>query len=439
MTATAHRKTLPNGLRVVAVEMPHLHSTEIAVYVRVGGRDDSRATAGLAHFLEHMLFRGTAEHPTNLELEAAFEAIGGCVNAATDAESTSYYSRVHPDHVTEGLRLLAAMVLTPTFPGIDIEKRIITEEALEDINDHGDDINPDNLSSSMLWPDHPLGMPTIGYLDTISAITEADLKGHMTRYYVPTNAVVVAAGRVRADDVFGAVADAFGTWAGPSAPGRLPPPSNQDEPRCLFVKDADSQVDLQITFRGFSRPDPQLAASRLLRRVLAGGGCSRLHLNLRERLGIVYSVDAQVAAYDETGCFSIELSTAPENLLTAVEEVLGETRKLAAEPVGAEELRRVRQGYFFDLAYSEDSTFEMQVRYGWGELMGMVKGIDEERAEVEAVDEGTLQAVARRLFAPAALNLVAVGPVTATAKRRIEQLLRRYAKEFPTSSQPPGP
>jgi predicted Zn-dependent peptidase len=439
MTATSHRKTLPNGLRVVAVEMPHLHSTEIAVYIRVGGRDDSPAKAGLAHFLEHMLFRGTAEHSTNLELEAAFEAIGGCVNAATDAESTSFYSRVHPDHVTEGLRLLAAMVLTPTFPGIDIEKRIITEEALEDLNDHGEDINPDNLSSGMLWPGHPLGMPTIGYLDTISTITEADLREHMARYYVPTNAVVVAAGRVSADDVFRAVSDAFGRWAGPVAPGRLPPLREQETPRTLFVKDADSQVDLQITFRGFSRLDPQLAATRLLRRVLAGGGCSRLHLNLRERLGIVYSVDAQLAAYDETGCFSIELSTAPENLITAVEEVLRETRRLAEEVVSDDELRRVRQGYFFDLAYSEDSTFEMQVRYGWGELMGMVKGIEEERAEVEAVDVATLQAVACRLFAPNALNLVAVGPVKAAAKRQVDQLLRRYTKEFPISSQPPGP
>lgn len=427
MTAILPRRTtLPNGLRVVAVEMPHLHSAEIAVYIRVGGRNDTREKAGLAHFLEHMLFRGTAEHPTNLELEAAFEAIGGCVNAATDAESTCYYSRVHPDHVAEGLRLLSVMLLTPTLQGIEVEKKIITEEALEDINERGEEINPDNLASRLLWPDHPLGMPTIGYLDTIAGFTEEDLRAHLARHYVPANAVVVAAGRMPADEVFAGAARAFGGWSGPAAPPLAPVSDGQAAPSSLYVRDADSQVDLQISFRGFARQDPRVVPVRLLRRILTGGGCSRLHLNLRERLGIVYSVDAQLASYDDTGCFSVDLSTAPENLAVAVGEVLRETRRLATEPVGEGELDRVKQGYFFDLAYSRDSTFDMQMRYGWGELMGMVKSIEEDQAEAGAVDAAGAMAVARELFAPSRLNLVAVGPVKGSVKRELDALLKRY-------------
>lgn len=429
MIVAPRQTTLANGLRVIAVEMPHLHSAEVALYIRAGGRNDLPEKAGLAHFLEHMLFRGTAEHPTNMELEAAFEAIGGAVNAATDAESTCYYSRIHPDHLPEAVRLLSVMLLSPTFAGIDIEKRIITEEALEDINERGEEINPDNLASRLLWPDHPLGMPTIGFLETIAGFTESDLRDYLGRHYVPGNAVLVAAGRLAAGELFTAAATAFATWQGPLPPSGSPAPAGQTAPQALFVKDADSQINLQIAFRGFARNDRHNPAARLLRRLLSGGGCSRLHLSLRERLGIVYSVDAQLASYDETGCFSVDLATAPENLVVAVREVLREVRLLTQEPVDTEELERVKQGYFFDLAYSRDSTFDMQVRYGWGELMGMVKSIEEDRAEAAAVTPALIREVAGQLFAPAGLNLVAVGPLTARLKKDVTGMLDSYADD----------
>src|SRR6266540_2700561 len=116
---TCSKKTLPNGLRLVAVEMPHLHSAEIAFYLKVGGRNYPAGKAGISHFLEHMLFRGTKEHAGTLELENAFEAIGGSVNAATDEESTCYFSRIHPSQVSEGIKLFSSMLLRPTLPGID--------------------------------------------------------------------------------------------------------------------------------------------------------------------------------------------------------------------------------------------------------------------------------------------------------------------------------
>lgn len=427
---TYRKHALPNGLRMVAVEMPHLHSAEIAVYLKVGGRNDTREKAGLAHFLEHMLFRGTAEHADTLELETAFEAIGGSVNAATDEESTCYYSRIHPGRVAEGIGLFSSMLLRPTLPGLDVEKRIITEEALEDINERGEEINPHNIASRLLWPDHPLGMPTIGYLETISGLREEDLRSGLARYYVPGNAVVVVAGNVKADHAFAACADSFGAWSGPPAPGISPPVNRQTGSQTAFVKNADSQVDLQITFRGFARPDRRIMATRLIRRILSGGGSSRLHLSLRERLGIVYAVDASISAYEETGSFAVELSTAPENLPLAVSEVLRETLRLASEPVPGEELERVRQGYFFDLEYSRDSTYEMQVRYGWGEIMGLVRDIEEDKAEAAAVDEETVSATARSLFAPENLNLVTVGPWKSAARREVDGILRRYERDF---------
>lgn len=420
--------TLPNGLRVVAVPMPALHCVELAIYLKVGGRHDPASKAGLSHFLEHMLFRGTARHATSLELESAFEAIGGSVNASTDEECTCYFTRLHPAHVAEGINLFAAMLLTPSLEGVETEKRIITEEALEDLNEHGEEINPHNLASRLLWPDHPLGRPTLGFLDSIGSFERVDLTRHLADHYLPNNAVLVAAGALEPARIFAAAAASLGGWQPAPAVAPLPaPPVSQQSPGQLFVSDPDSQVHLQLACRAFHRYDPKLMPLRLLRRLLTGGGTSRLHLNLRERLGIVYSVDSSVSAYADVGSFAIELSTAPENLELAVSEVLAEIRRLVTEPVPADELARVRQGYVFDLEYSRDSGYEMQVRYGWGELMGLVRDIEEDVAEAAAVTPQHLQETARELFAPASLNLVAVGAWDKGGRQAVERLLAAYA------------
>jgi predicted Zn-dependent peptidase len=424
------KRTLTNGLRVVAVEMPHLHSAEIAFYIKVGGRNDPTGKAGLSHFLEHMLFRGTAEHATSLELETAFEAIGGSVNAATDEESTCYFSRVRPEHVPQGIELFSSMLLRPTLPGLEVEKRIIFEEALEDINENGAEINTHNLASRLLWPDHPLGSPTIGYLDTIENFTRDDLEHHLARFYTPANTVAVIAGDFRAEAAFAACEAAFGAWRGGAAPLPEPPAASQAAPRTLFVEDSDSQVHLQIAFRGFARPDPRIMSTRLLRRLLCGSGSSRLNLLLREQHGIVYSVDASIAAYEETGSFAIELSTAPENLPLAVAEVLREAGRIAFATAEPDELRRVRMGYLFDLGYSRDSSYEMQVRYGWGELMDLVRSIEDDQAEVSGIDEGTVRATARALFAPHNLILVAVGPWKDDVRREVEKIVAEYERDW---------
>jgi predicted Zn-dependent peptidase len=142
-------------------------------------------------------------------------------------------------------------------------------------------------------------------------------------------------------------------------------------------------------------------------------------------------VDAHIAAYAETGAFAIELSTAPDNLLETATRVLDATARLAGEPLPPAELERVRQGYVFDLEYSRDSTYEMGARYGWGQLMDLVRHIEDDRTEVAAVTPEDVRAVARELFAPAGLNLVAVGPLKAGDRRRIDALLKEYRRRFP--------
>jgi predicted Zn-dependent peptidase len=415
-----------NGLRVVCVEMPHLHAAELAVYIKVGGRNDPPGKTGLSHFLEHMLFRGTEDFRSSLEIENAFEAIGGAPNAATDAESTCYYSRIHPDHVRRGMEIFASMLLKPLMSGIEIEKRIITEEAREDLNEQGEEINPDTIVSRLLWPRHPLGLPTIGTLESINGMCREDMLAHLQAYYRPNAAVVVVSGPVRSHDVFACAEEIFGSWQPATLPPDKPVVNRTTSSRTRFVHDSDSQMNLQLAFLGIPRGDARFTALRILRRVLAGGGSSRLYLRLREELGIIYSVEAAIGAYDETGCLAIDLSTAPETLEQAIEVTLAELVRISSEIMPAAELERVRQSYIFDLEYSRDSAYEMGGRYGWGELMNVVRSIEEDQREAGITTAEDIREAARAVFAAENLRLVAVGPWKKGMKKRVRSLIESY-------------
>ena len=420
--------TLTNGLRVVCVEMPHLHAVEIAIYLRVGGRNDPPGRQGLSHFLEHALFRGTADYGSSMAIESAFEAIGGAPNAATDAESTCYYSRVHPDHVKAGMEIFASMLQRPLLSGIEVEKRIITEEAREDLNENGEEINPDTIVSRLLWPRHPLGMPTIGTLESIAAIERDDLAKHLREFYVPSAAVLAISGPVNSHEVFAAAHDCFGNWKGnPPPPARMFR-SMDRKPQIKCVQDSDSQMNLQLAYMGLAREDRRFMAVRFLRRILAGGGGSRLHVRLREELGIVYSVEGAIGAYDETGCLAFDLSTAPETLIHAVEATLEELSCITDVPVPAEELERIRNSYIFDLEFSRDSAYEMGGRYGWGELMGVVRSIEEDQSEARRITAAELQRTAREIFKHENLRLVVVGPWKRGMKKKLREVVRSYEK-----------
>lgn len=422
--------TMLNGLRVVCIEMPHLHAAELAVYVKTGGRNDPPGKSGLSHFLEHMLFRGTEEFTSSLDIENAFEAIGGAPNAATDAESTCYYSRIHPDHVRRGMEIFASMLLRPLLKGIEIEKRIITEEAREDLNEQGEETNPDTIASRLLWPKHPLGLPTIGTLESIASICREDLTTHLQAFYRPNAAVIVVSGPVRSHEVFVSAEAIFGDWPAGTIPLTIPAVARDTTPRLRLVQDSDSQMTLQLAFLGIPRGDARFTALRLLRRVLAGGGSSRLYLRLREQLGIIYSVEASIGSYDETGCLAIDLSTAPETLAQAIEVTLDELFRIASEAIPSAELERVRQSYIFDLEFSRDSAYEMGGRYGWGELMNVVRSIEDDQQEARSASAAELTATARTVFTPANLRLVAVGPWKKGLKKRVRELVKSYENRF---------
>ncbi len=419
---------LTNGVRLVTVPMPHLHATELVCSMAVGGRCEAAELAGISHFLEHMIFRGTSDYATSTDLERAFESIGGSVNAATDAETTCFHSRVHPDYLAPGVALFASMLLRPKFNAIDTERRIVLEEAREDFNEEGAQINLDNLMVNLFWPDHPLGRSLVGTTETLQQIDRSRLESYYKAWYQPQNLVICACGPVDPDVFLRAVDEEFGNWEAGHSVAVLPAPVVIDtKPESCWVYDSDSQVSLQLAFRLPGRHDERTLAVRLLRRILSWGGGARLALRLREELGLTYAVEANCSFLEDTGYLAIDLSVAAENLYTAVTEVFSVLEKLRHQPVPDEELAAAIRSYLFDLDFSRDQSDAMAVRYGWGLQANYIRTLEQDRRELQQLTGQQLRQVAHDFFRPQGVKLVVVGPWSESERQNVEQFLRNSA------------
>jgi len=418
---------LNNGLRLVTVPMDHLHSAEMVAYLAVGGRHESKEQSGIAHFLEHMLFRGTEEFATSQELERAFEALGGAVNASTDAETTCFHSRLHPDHLEEGVALFASMLRRPRFTDIETERRIILEEAQEDFNEQGTQINPDNLMVQQLWPDHPLGQSLIGTTATIAAIGLEELQQFYRAHYNPENTVLCCCGPTDREKLLQRVEAEFGDWTGPPPSPPLPvPQAKPDGPKTLWVKDSDSQINIQLAFRLPGRNDPRTLQLRVLCRILSWGGSARLMLRLREELGLTYAVEANCSFLEDTGYLSVDLAVRPENLGAAVRELLTVLDEIRLTPIPVEELANIIRSYQFDLDYSRDQPETQSIRYGWGLQADYLRTLEEEQRELLQLTPRQLQQTAREILRADQLNLVIVGPWNNPDRPEIAKILAGY-------------
>jgi len=416
-----------NGLRLVVVPMPHLHSVEMVCYVGAGGRDETPETAGVSHMVEHMLFRGNDAYPDSLTLERAFEAVGGGANASTDVETTCFFSRIHPERVEEGGRLFSHLLRGPRWRDLELERRIILEEAREDLNERGEIIDPDTLTNGLLWPGSVLGQPLIGTPETINALSEGELARYHQALYTPDNMVLVLAGRVEPQQAEDAVAGAFSDWRGRCRPKAFELPALPEGPVSTWVRDSDSQASLQLALRlPWGRHHQHAPALRLWRRILSWGGGSRLMLRLREELGLTYHVEANLHLLDDTGSLTIDLAVQPDNLVPAFAEILALLRQMLDETVGDDELARILQGYRYDLDYSRDLPEEMAVRYGWGELVGFRRDIGEDWARAQTVTPRLLQEVAGEVLKPGCMALAVVGPWTRAQQRQVEKLLAGF-------------
>jgi len=188
------RSLLPNGLRLVTIETPHLHTASIALYARVGARYETRKTNGLSHFVEHMLFRGSQGFGSSYALSSAIESVGGTLYAETGRDYSLYQIPLHPAELPRGLEIMGDLFAGPLFSDIDLERQIILEEILEDLDEDGRNVNLDDLSRGTIWGDHPLGFPITGPVANVKRFRTRDVRDHFQRFYGAANMVLAVAG-----------------------------------------------------------------------------------------------------------------------------------------------------------------------------------------------------------------------------------------------------
>lgn len=419
-----HRTILANGLRLLVTPLPHLHSVEMICYVGVGSRDESAGIAGISHYLEHMLFRGNNDYPSGRLIEQAFERLGGAVNAATDAETTSYYSKLHPDSVAQAVELFYSLLRQPLFNAMETEREIILEEAMSDFNEQGEDICPDTRIGQMMWGRHPLALPVIGFPETIRSLSVDDLQRWHQRYYVPGNLVISIAGPVDVAAVSAVVERVFGRWPAQQAPRPLlyHAPLTATGPRCCWVRDSGSQLSIQLAWRTDGHLSPTSLGLRVLRRILGDGGACRLMQSLREESGLTYGVEASLEEYAECGCFSIDLATDPEKLPAVVTVLLDEMARAQQLPP-LDELQRVVQTGLYRLEFSQDNVEELAVRYGWGELSGDMRTLQDDRDAWLKVTPALVQQAAQTCLCRERMYFVCIGPWRAQDRAAVETLL----------------
>ena len=421
---------LDNGLTAVAVEQPHIHSVELAMFVRSGLRFENITNNGISHFIEHMLFRGNSVFPNSYLLNREFESIGRDLRASTMSDHTYYGFSPHVSNLTRAMNLFSEFFLAPTFPDIELERGIILEECLEDLNEKGVDVDINNLACKLLYPDNALARPTIGTEESIRGVSLEDLKSHYSKFYTPANMILVVAGCVDHNIFFNCAKEYFSRLIGSSSiPTKHFDQSlneAQIKPEFLFQHDSDSQIQLQLCFRSVSYNHPDYFIATLISRLFDDGVTSRLQKVLREEKGLVYSVECRATSLPDTGTIDFDVSVRSEKIIEVTEILLGEINKFILSGVSEDELNLVKQRYGYDLDYELDDPYRQIIRHGFCHLYSNEYSAEDEREKISQITPFDILRVARNIFVPEKLNFVLVGPYTSKLKARLEQLVQNF-------------
>jgi predicted Zn-dependent peptidase len=406
------RTRLPNGLRVVTEAMPELRSVAVGFWAGTGSRDEADPLAGASHFLEHLLFKGTADRSAQ-QIAEEVEAVGGEMNAFTTREHTAYYIRLLDESVDLALDILSDVVWAPAFrpDEVDCERQVI----LEEIRMHGD--TPDELVHSLfseaLFPGQPVGREVLGDRDAIVAMTRDEIAQFHGHHYRAGNLVVAAAGNLDHDRMVDAIAARFTGGLG----DREPRPEAEILPAgaVRVLHRPTEQAHLVLGMPALCRSDPDRWALSVLNHVVGGGMSSRLFQEVREKRGLAYSVYSYRSALQDTGTFAVYAGTAPERAPEVLSIIDAELDRLCTERcLGADELERAKGHFKGQMVLGLESSAARMERIGRSEITtGEIQSVDEMVAAIDAVTPEDVARVIDRVLAAGPRVLAAVGPVDA--------------------------
>ncbi len=400
--------TLPGGERVITEHIDGVRSAAIGIWIGAGSRDETPAKAGVSHFIEHLLFKGSERYDA-VKIAELFDAMGGELNAATSRETTVVYTRVPDDHIDVALDVMSDMVFAPALVDIDSEREVVLEE-IAMVEDNPQDIVHD-LAAEAVFGSHPLGRPVIGRAEVIRSVSRRSLVGYHRGAYVGGNIVLAAAGNVDHDRIAKALADRRADGpraalarsrkaAGPTAP-----------PALRFQRKSTEQYHVVLAGPGLRRDDPRRYAAALLDAILGGSASSRLFQEIREKRGMAYSVYSYGSQYVDAGQIGIYVGTRAENLRDCIDVIAAELRDLGAGNIRDGELERAKENMKGRLLLSLESTSARMTRLGKALVTGTeIISIDETERRIAGVTADEIASLARDVYAPEHLSIAGIGP-----------------------------
>lgn len=399
---------LANGVKVLTERIPHVRSAAIGVWVDVGSRDEDDYQAGITHFIEHLMFKGTDRRSAK-NIAEELDAVGGQLNAFTTKEYTCYYARVLDEHLPMALDLISDMLFNSRFEAADIdrERNVILEE-IKMYEDAPDELVHD-IFAGTIWHSHPLGRPVIGDQKTVRNFSRPDLLSFYHQYYTPGNIVVAAAGNLDRERVLELVNNTFGRLTGVKKERRYAVPEPN---RRVFCRPKDTeQVHVCLGTPGLPLDHEQIYVFQIINTILGGGLSSRLFQEIREQRGLVYSVFSYHSSYHDSGLFCVYAGLSKENVRAALELIVNELRDIQVHGVSPAELQRAKDQLKGNLLLSLENVSTRMSRLGKSQLyLGKVIPPDEIVRRVMAVSDDDIKELARAKLRPENFSLASVGP-----------------------------
>ena len=404
------RTQLPAGPRVISARMPGARSVSVAAYVLAGSRLETEADAGVAHFMEHITFKGTTAYPSTRSISEAIEGVGGSFNAATDRESTVYWVRVPRREAVRAMHVVGELIVRPVLSDHDIdnERTIIIEEIRSYLDDPAEYCQ--TLFQGAMFGEGPLGREICGDEAGIRALPTATIREFWRTTYRPANTVIAVAGDLAHAELVELAAASFGTGNGP-IPTFAPAPALPAGPRARFGKRQTSQAQLSVGVPALRRDHPDAWTLAVLNAVLGDGMSSRLFLSVREARGLAYDVSSGLVDYADAGALEVSAGVDPAELGPALEAILAELARLRDELVPEAELEKAKRYLAGGMELRMDDTRHVASWIGGQEaLHDRVLDLDEALEAVVAVDASSIQRLAQTLFQDDGLRLAAVAP-----------------------------
>lgn len=411
--------TTAGGLRVISESMPAVRSIAVGAWIGVGSRFETPVQAGVSHFLEHMLFKGTPTLSPE-EIAQTFDGLGGEVNAATGRDYTVLYARVLDELLDQALPVLTDMLQRPTFMDLEQEREVVLEEIAMYEDDPQDQIH--DLTSQAVFPDQPLGRPVIGTAAVVGSVTHDEVRGYHRQHYAAPNIVIAAAGNVDHDRLIATCERLLADLPATHAPAVVEP-ARPGRPTLVVKEKATEQYHLCLGGPGLSRNDPRRHAQGVLDTVLGGSMSSRLFQEVREKRGLAYAVGSYAAGYADAGQVGVFLGTREDNLSTACDIIRTELRRLAHERIDERELRRAKDHLRGRLMLSMESSGTRMNRIGRAVLTGTeLLSVDEVVERIGAVTAADVQELAAGYWQPEHMSVAAIGPDGGAIRAAVERL-----------------